>query len=110
MVERQATIRNAQGIHCRPSAEIIKVVESYGGQVTVGSPEGDCDPRSILALMALGLEQGTPITISVEGDNEEEMADALVELFERHFDFPPREAEAAGEFPPLNSTRNRKDG
>jgi len=35
MIETKATIRNAAGIHCRPTAEIIKAVIAYGGTVTV---------------------------------------------------------------------------
>lgn len=85
-----AIIRNSAGIHCRPSACIVKAASSYPGTITVIAPTGACDPRSIMALIGLGLEPGTPITIRVEGPDEEEQCRRFVELFETHFDFPQR--------------------
>lgn len=90
MVEMSATIRNAAGIHCRPSACIVKATASYPGEITIIAPSGECDPRSIMALIGLGLEPGTPITIRVDGPDEEDQCRRLVELFETHFDFPQR--------------------
>ncbi len=43
MIELPATIRNEQGIHCRPSAVIIKAVKNYDGEIRVISEEGECD-------------------------------------------------------------------
>lgn len=90
VVELPAIIRNSAGIHCRPSACIVKATASYPGEITVTSPAGSCDPRSIMALIGLGLEPGTSITIRVEGPDEEEQCRRLVALFETHFDFPHR--------------------
>lgn len=89
-MERTAVIRNEAGIHCRPSACIVKAALSYPGEITVIAPSGSCDPRSIIALISLGLEKGTEITIRVDGPDEEEQCLRLVELFETHYDFPPR--------------------
>jgi len=98
MVERTATIQNAQGIHCRPSAVIVKAMQGFEGEVRILTDEGDCDPRSIMALLALGLQPGTRVRVEVEGDGEEAVAQQLVELLETHFDFPPR---TEGEKPPM---------
>ena len=90
MVELPATIRNEMGIHCRPSAEILKAASGYPGDILVSAPSGHCDLHSVMGLMALALHQGTEITIRVTGPDEEEMCRKLVELFETEFDFPPR--------------------
>lgn len=89
MIQRIATIRNSAGIHCRPSAVIIKTVSGYAGKVEVSAGAGDVDLRSMLALVSLGLERGARVTVRVTGPDEESFCDELVELFERHFDFPP---------------------
>ncbi len=89
MFERTATVRNAAGIHCRPSAMIIKAASQYEGQIEVSTDTGDVDLRSMLALVALGLDEGSAVTIRVSGPDEEAFCGQLVELFERHFDFPP---------------------
>jgi phosphocarrier protein len=92
MVEKTATIKNANGIHCRPSAVIIKEAQDYGGEIRVTAASGEADLRSVISLLCLGLSEGTCITIRVSGPNEETFCARLVELFETPFDFPPRES------------------
>ncbi len=89
MAERTAKIRNEAGIHCRPSAFIVRVVEGYQGRIRVISEEGDVDIRSMMSILSLGLQQGAEITIQVSGPEEESMCSELVTLFETEFDFPP---------------------
>lgn len=90
-VEARATVRNAMGIHCRPSAVIIKEAADYPGRVRVVSESRECDLRSVIHLIALGLHQGAEVLIQVTGPDAAGFARKLAELFERHFDFPPRE-------------------
>jgi phosphocarrier protein len=90
MVEHQAVVRNHQGIHCRPSAVIVKAAEAYGGKILVRSANGEADCRSIMGLLCLGLEEGAEVTVSANGPEEQAMCMKLVELFETRFDFPPR--------------------
>ena len=90
MVESKAIIQNEAGIHCRPSAILVKEGTAYDGEILVQAASGSCNLTSALDLIMLGLEKGTEISIQVSGPNEEEEARKLVELFETHFDFPPR--------------------
>jgi len=88
MVKVEAVIRNEHGIHCRPTAVIMKAIGGYAGVINVIAPEGRTDPRSMLGLMSLCLVKGTAVTIEVEGPDEQDMADKLKVLFETRFDFP----------------------
>ena len=90
MIELTATVRNAHGIHCRPSAAIVKAVTGYPGDIEIIAESGTCDPRSIMGLIALGLAEGAQVTIRVAGPEEEDQARRLVDMFEMHYDFPPR--------------------
>lgn len=54
----------------------------------MSSTNGNCDPRSIMALLSMGLQQGEAITITVEGEGDDALCTQLVELFETEFDFP----------------------
>lgn len=90
MFEATATILNEAGIHCRPSAILIKEGCTYGGEILVTAPSGTCNLTSALELIMLGLEQGTEIAIQVTGPDEEEYAKKLADLFETRFDFPPQ--------------------
>lgn len=89
MVEKEAIIMNIAGIHCRPSAVIIKKAMDCEATILIDSPRGSCELNSVLELISLGLEQGTHMTISVSGKEEESVCQQMVELFETTFDFPP---------------------
>jgi len=88
MVEMTAEIKNAHGIHCRPSALIIKEALKYSGEITVITAAGSAKLSSIMDLMTLELFAGTKIKIQVSGENEESECREMVKLFETHFDFP----------------------
>jgi phosphocarrier protein HPr len=91
MVEKTATIQNANGIHCRPSAVIIKEAQDYAGEITIIAESGETDLRSVISLLCLGRSEGTTITIRVSGPDEAAFCARLVVLFETLFDFPPRD-------------------
>lgn len=92
MARTTARIENEAGIHCRPSAHIIKAVEGYSGELTVTNPDGESsDLRSMLSLMMLALTCGTEVTLDVVGEDEALWLKKLVELFTYHYDFPSRE-------------------
>ena len=88
MIEIKAVIQNAAGIHCRPTAEIIKGAMEYDGIVTVVAKSGSCELGSALELLMLGLEEGTEITLQIDGPNEKAAAPRFRKLFETNFDFP----------------------
>jgi len=88
MVEVKAVIKNEAGIHCRPTALLTQAAAGYKGTITVSAPSGTCHLGSALEMMMLGLEQGTQITIQVEGADEAVTAAKFKELFETEFDFP----------------------
>jgi len=90
MIEVKAVIQNEAGIHCRPSAILVKAGCAYTGEVHVTADSGTCNLKSALELIMLGLEKGAEVTIQVSGPNEAEEAKKFAELFETHFDFPPR--------------------
>lgn len=87
MIQIQATIQNEHGIHCRPTALIIRSIGDYSGRIDIICGCERSNPRSMLGLMSLGLGKGVEIVIEVEGPDEEAMAVRLKELFETHFDF-----------------------
>lgn len=86
---RQAIISNSQGIHCRPSALIVKEFMGYPGTIRISNASGSCDVSSVMQLLSLEMHKDSRIKIEVMGANEAATADRLVELFQTHFDFPP---------------------
>jgi len=91
MAEKTVTIKNRDGIHCRPSSAILTAVAEFPGvQFQVICDHGDSDLSSILSLLSLGLQKGDEISITATGENAEAACEKIAGLFEFEFDFPPR--------------------
>ena len=89
VAKASAVVQNEAGIHCRPSAHIVKTMADYTGSLKVTGPMGgSSDLQSMLSLMMLALTEGTQIELEVDGPDEEETLTQLVGLFEFHYDFP----------------------
>jgi phosphocarrier protein HPr len=77
-------IVNPQGFHMRPISAFIKCASQF--QSAVHLTKEDCEPvngKSVLALMGLGAEQGTELTVEVSGPDAEPALKALVEVLSR---------------------------
>lgn len=90
MIETTAEVKNAAGIHVRPSGLIIGELNSYPGKIIAESNGFSVELNSVMALLSLGLVQGDTVRLKIEGPDEEEYAKKVVELFQRHYDFPPK--------------------
>lgn len=87
METREAKVVNIYGIHCRPSAEILKIVTPMDSTIEVTANGAKSSLTSIIELLSLGIKCGDTVKISVEGPNAATDADAVVEIFETNFDF-----------------------
>jgi phosphocarrier protein HPr len=89
----KAVVRNSAGIHCRPTAVIVKEARSFDVDSIVvrAAHGGSANPASAIELLALGLDQDSEVEIEVTGAEAAVCCEKLVTLFETHFDFPPRE-------------------
>ena len=92
MKKKTVTIANHQGIHCRPSTEIIMKSQEYlDCDFTIESKGTSAELNSMLSLLSMGLVEGDDVTIVADGENEDEACDVIAALFAFNFDFPPNE-------------------
>lgn len=81
MKSAKATISSEEGMHARPAGELVKIVKEMAPtKVTVGTGSRTVNAASILSLMSLGLKQGTEVTITVEGGDEEVCLNVLTDF------------------------------
>ncbi len=90
MISKTAIIKNKMGIHVRPSGLIIAETQNYTGSILLKSKGMEMELNSIMDLLALGLEMGDELEISVSGEDEESYSSKLVGIFEETYDFPPK--------------------
>jgi phosphotransferase system HPr (HPr) family protein len=71
------------GVHLRVAAEIVKKVQQHQSAVQVTCEGGaTASASSIMQLLSLGAEKGTPLQVTIEGLDEEATLQDLSELFE----------------------------
>ena len=85
MKEFTYTIKDALGIHARPAGLLSKKAKSYADTtVTISANGKTVNLGQLMKLMALGVKQGTEVTITCDGANEEEAAAGLLAFLEEN--------------------------
>lgn len=85
MKEFTYTIKDELGIHARPAGLLAKKAKSYADTVITLSANGkSVNPAQLMKLMALGVKQGTEVTVTCEGAAEEEASAGLLAFFEEN--------------------------
>ncbi len=86
MKEFYYTINDKMGIHARPAAVMAKEAKNYGdSEITIHYGEKTAPASQLMKVMALGVKYGDTVTVSVEGGDEEAVADAMEKFFQDNF-------------------------
>ena len=80
-IEKELTVANKKGLHARPAALFVTLVEKYDVTVTLTKGEESINGKSIMGILMLGAVAGTVLKVTVEGDQ----ALAAMAEFERFF-------------------------
>lgn len=86
MLEQHIVVSNRLGLHARASAKLVQLVRRFKSTVWLISNAREINAQSIMGVMMLAAGMGTPLTIRVEGADEAEALQAVVDLFARKFD------------------------
>lgn len=78
----QYVIKDEVGIHTRPAGLLVKEVKKYQSKVTIEGNGKKSDAGKLMAVMGMGIKKDMEVTITVEGDDEEQAAQAMKEFFE----------------------------
>jgi phosphocarrier protein HPr len=86
MIETQVTIINKLGLHARAAAKLVSTASAFGSRIKVGYPDKMVDGKSIMAVMMLAASKGTELLLQVEGDDQEQALEAVLDIINRRFD------------------------
>jgi phosphotransferase system HPr (HPr) family protein len=79
-LEGKVRITSAQGFHIRPMSAFAELAGRFASSVAVVKDGTAVNGKSIWELMLLGAEQGTELTIRVQGADAAEALAALLQL------------------------------
>lgn len=83
MVSFEYRIHDKMGLHARPVGLVVKAIKPYTNAiVTIRCGAKEADAKRMFAIMALQVKQGDTVTVTVNGGNEQEIADAILGIFQ----------------------------
>ena len=85
MREITITIINKLGLHARASAKFVSTAARFQSQLEVTKDQQTINGKSIMGVMMLAAKQGTVLKLQMNGTDEEELEQALVNLIEQRF-------------------------
>lgn len=87
-LQKELVVQNKMGIHARPAAMIVRIANTYSGEVWVEKDGEQVNGKSIMGLMMLAAGKGSRLIFRAEGavTDGERMLGELSDLFERRFE------------------------
>lgn len=86
MVEKTVKIVNKAGLHTRPASMIVKIAAKYKSDFFIFKDGMEINGKSIIGVMTLAAAQGSELSLTFDGPDEQEMAEEIVDFFNRGFD------------------------
>ncbi|NGP89785.1 HPr family phosphocarrier protein [Fodinibius halophilus] len=85
MIKKNVTIVNDAGLHARPAAAMVKLASKYESDFYIHMYGYKVNGKSILGVMTLAAEKGAELELELDGEDEEEALEAIVELIDSGF-------------------------
>ncbi len=86
MVEKILTVKNRAGIHARPAALIAQLANKFSCEINLSRDDTTVNAKSIMGVITMAAGYNTVLTLTTDGEDEKEAADAIVSLFESKFE------------------------
>ena len=80
MTSQTVQVVNQLGMHARAAAKFVHLATRFQARVRVARDSREMDGKSIMGILLLAAARGTVITISAEGDDEQDAVSALAAL------------------------------
>ena len=85
MTTQTATIVNKLGLHARPSAQLVSVTSRFASEVFITKDGLRVNAKSIMGVMMLAAENGSELTIEVDGPDEDAAMEAILAVIASGF-------------------------
>ena len=85
MIERSLLVQNQLGLHARAAAQLVHTASRFPCRIILVDGTDEVNAKSILGLLALGIEPGRQVTMRCDGSGEEEAMKSLQALFATGF-------------------------
>ena len=85
MLQQDALIVNKLGLHARASAKLTQLASSFKSEVMLSRNSRRVNAKSIMGVMMLAAAKGTTIVIEIDGEDEADAMQAILNLINDRF-------------------------
>lgn len=85
MISKATKITNEMGFHMRPANIFVTEMSKFKSNIDIVLDGKKINGKSIMNIMAACIKCGTDITIECDGEDEQQMLDAAIQLIESGF-------------------------
>ncbi|MDF1757810.1 MAG: HPr family phosphocarrier protein [Legionellaceae bacterium] len=85
MKELKVTIINKLGLHARASAKFVSTAGRFQSKLDVTKEAKTINGKSIMGVMMLAASKGSELLLAVDGPDEDDMMNAIVNLINNKF-------------------------
>jgi phosphocarrier protein len=85
MISENITIINKLGLHARAASKLVGCASQYESEVFLGKSGNRVNAKSIMGVMMLAASKGVELELEIDGNDERDCRDAIVELFNSRF-------------------------
>jgi len=71
MITKEITIKNKTGLQSKSAAVFIHKATSFKSSIWIEKEERKANAKSLLGLLSLGIDDGSKVILTVEGEDEE---------------------------------------
>lgn len=86
MISRDLEIKNKLGLHARAAAKLVHCAARFKSDIKVRKGEEEVDGKSILGILLLAAGRGAIITVTANGEDEQEAIAEIEKLIDAKFD------------------------
>ncbi len=77
MKKKDITIQVDGSIETRPVALLVQIASQFRSEIHIESGNKRVNAKSIMGMMTMGLESGEEVTVSVNGEDEDEAMEQI---------------------------------
>lgn len=85
MLRKEFLIINKLGLHARASALFVKTASRFSADVKLAKEGVEVNGKSIMGIMMLAASKGTTVTLTINGNDEDDALQTIGELINNGF-------------------------
>ena len=86
MLQQTTTIVNKLGLHARAAAKFVTQASLFESEISVKKNNQNVNGKSIMGVMMLAAAKGSEIELIIDGTDEQQAMQSLLELIANRFD------------------------